>query len=481
MRCIFWMCVMALCAGAAQAVPCEALTTTTLDGGAITSARVVSDQTNSCRVKLVLRPTKDSDIKVEIWMPVEGWNGKFQANGNGGWSGSINSGTLAKALAGGYATAMSDLGHEGSSASFALGHPEKLADFGYRASHLMTVAAKTIIERYYGRPPQWSYWVGCSAGGRQALMEAQRYPNDFDGIIAGAPGMNWTGRALQSIWVAQAMHADDSSYVPPTRYGVIHRAVLTACDALDGLKDGILEDPTRCSFDPKELECKASSDGECLNGAQAAAVAKVYAEHRNANTRRLIFPGLTRGSELGWATMGGPEPLKIGVDLFRYVVFKNPEWAYQTFRFDQDVDRTELAENGVLNATDPNLKEFFARGGKLLQYHGWSDPQIPPGFSVEYYRNVVQLLGQKQAEASYRLYMVPGMAHCGGGEGTSSFDMLSALEGWVEHGRAPERIKASRVNGGSVDRTRPLCSYPKIAVYRGSGDVNDEASFVCKE
>jgi feruloyl esterase len=434
-----------------------------------------------CRVEATLRPTSDSDIKIEVWMPSAGWNGKFQANGNGGWSGSINPRTLAASLLRGYATAMTDTGHEGSSASFALSHPEKLIDFGYRSVHEMAVTAKSVIMAYYGRAPKLSYWVGCSAGGRQALMEAQRYPFDFDGIVAGAPGINWTGRALESIWVAQAVHRGEASFIPRSKYLPIHEAVLHACDGLDGVEDGVLEDPTRCKFDPEALACKSGEGPSCLNSAQVEAARKIYATRTDARTSRLILPGLTRGSELGWATMAGPEPLSIGLDLFRYVVFEDPNWEYRTFQFDSDVARTEQAERGWLNALDPNLKPFFDRGGKLIQYHGWNDPQIPAGFSVSYYESVRSTFRDDAAlQNSYRLFMVPGMAHCGGGEGTASFDMLTTLEQWVEDGKAPDRILASRVKDGKVDRTRPLCPYPQLATYKGTGDTADAANFVCR-
>jgi feruloyl esterase len=471
---------------AALAGSCEDLATLALKGGTITTAvsvaaGVIRDVPAYCRVAATLKPTSDSEIRMEVWMPAAGWNGKFEANGNGGWSGSISPTTLAAGLRRGYATSMTDTGHQGSSASFALGHPEKLIDFGYRSSHEMTVAAKAIVAAYFGRAPQLSYWSGCSAGGRQALMEAQRYPADFDGIIAGAPGMNWTGRALQSIWVAQAVHKDEASYIPPSKYPLIHAAVVQACDALDGSKDGVLEDPRRCKFDPAVLQCDQSDGPSCLSAAQVEAARKIYNVRNDARTGRALLPGLSRGSELGWATMGGPQPLSIALDFFKYVVFENPEWKYQSFRFDDDLERAQTAERGLLNALNPNLGPFLARGGKLIQYHGWNDPQIPPGFSVDYFESALKASGgAEKVNGSYRLFMVPGMGHCGGGEGTASFDMLSELERWVETRKAPDRIIASRVKDGVANRTRPLCPYPQQAVYKGSGSLDDEASFLCK-
>jgi feruloyl esterase len=307
------------------------------------------------------------------------------------------------------------------------------------------------------------------------MMEAQRYPADFDGIIAGAPGLNWTGRALEAVWVAQAVHGEEAAYIPREKYALIHNAVLNSCDEIDGVKDGIIENPEKCRFDPAQLECKLGGDLACLSPAQVEAARKIYAVRTDTHSDRLIVPGLARGSELGWATMGGPQPLGLGVDLFRFVVFQDPQWDFRTFRFDEDVPRTWQAEGGILNALDTNLKPFFECGGKLIQYHGWSDPQIPPGFSVDYYRSVVKALGERTVRQSYRLFMVPGMAHCGGGEGTSTFDMLSTLEDWVERGKAPDQVVASR---GS--RTRPLCPFPQTASYKGAGSIEEAASFACK-
>lgn len=440
----------------------------------------ISEAPDSCRVTATLRPTSDSEIGIEVWLPASGWNGKLLANGNGGWSGSIRAAALGTGLRRGYATAMTDTGHQGSSASFALGHPEKLTDFGYRAPHEMAVAAKAIVTAYYGRAPRLSYWNGCSAGGRQGLMEAQRFPEDFDGIIAGAPGLNWTGRAIQSMAIAQAVRKEAGSYLPPAKYAALHQAVLEACDARDGVKDGVLEDPARCRFDPKALQCEDADRPACLTAAQVEAARGIYSPGVHARTREVIFPGYERGSELGWATMAGPRPFPIGVDFFKYVVFEDPNWDHRNFDFDRDVDRAQKTAS-TLNAMNPNLKPFLGRGGKLIQYHGWNDPQIAPGFSVRYYQSVLETMGgASRVQGSLRLFMVPGMAHCGGGQGASRFDMLSVLERWVEQGEAPDRIAASRVTDGKEDRTRPLCPYPQVAVYRGTGSVDDAANFACQ-
>jgi feruloyl esterase len=436
-----------------------------------------------CRVQVNAKPSSDSDIKIEVWLPEAGWNGKFEAAGNGAWAGSFDAILLASmtdALRHGYATAGTDTGHQGGNGSFALGHPEKLIDFSYRAIHEMTEKAKSVISAYYGNAPRLSYFNSCSSGGKQGSKEAQMYPADYDGIIAGSATSNWTGRAAQSVWVAQAVHLTDASYIPTDKYALIHNAVLQACDTLDGVKDGVLENPRLCKFDPKVLECKAGDSAACLTTPQVEAARKIYAPVINLRTKQVISPGLEPGSELGWNTMAAQQPLDLGLDHFRYVVFNDPNWDYKTFNFDSDLALTAKMES-VVNATDPNLKPFFDRGGKLIQYHGWNDPRSIPGNSVNYYESVVDKIGSSsKVRDSYRLFMVPGMGHCQGGEGTDTFDKLSALEQWVEKGKAPDQIIASHSTGGKVDKTRPLCPYPQSAAYKGSGDTNDAANFVCK-
>ena len=278
--------------------------------------------------------------------------------------------------------------------------------------------------------------------------------------------------------MAQAVHRDEASYIPPAKYQLIHNAVLQACDARDGVKDGLIEDPTRCKFDPQVLECKGTDSSACLTPSQVEATRKIYAPVVNPRTKQEIFPGLEPGSELGWNVMAGPQVFGIGNDYFKYVVFKNPSWDYRTFNFGEDMDFTEKVDNGTINATDPNLKPFFKHGGKLLQYHGWNDWQIAPLNSVHYYQSVQNAVGAAEVQASYKLFMAPGMGHCGGGEGPNRFDMLSALEQWVEHGQAPKQVIASR-NADGIDRSRPLCPYPQVAKYKGSGSIDDAANFTC--
>ena len=431
-----------------------------------------------CRLAATLQPTSDSDIKIEVWLPAAGWNGKFQAVGNGGWAGVISYSAMAQALEHGYATSSTDTGHVGPSGSFALGHPEKLIDFAYRSEHEMTVKAKDIIQAFYGDPPKVSYWNGCSTGGRQGLKEAQRFPNDYDAIIAGAPANPRTRLAFTTLWIAQAAHKDEASYIPPSKYPAIHQAVLNACDALDGLKDGLLADPTRCRFDPKVLACQDADGPACLTAAQIETVRKILSPPKNPQTGEEIYPTLEPGSELGWATLAGPQPFQATVDHFKYVVFKDPNWDWKTLNFAGDVALADKIDNETINATDANLKPFFAHNGKLLLYHGFSDPNVPPRSTINYYNRVLDTTAG--AGDSIRLFMVPGMGHCGGGEGPNNFDMVSALEQWKEHGKAPERIVAAHRAGGQVDRTRPLCPYPQVARYKGSGSIDEESNFVCE-
>ena len=435
-----------------------------------------------CRVAATLAPSPDSDIRIEVWLPATGWNGKFQAVGNGGWAGSISYPAMSAALERGYATSSTDTGHTGASAAFALGHPEKVIDYAYRSEHEMTVTAKAIINAFYGNGPKLSYFNGCSTGGRQALMEAERFPADFDGIIAGAAANPKTHLDGWRIWMAQAMFKDRASAIPVEKFAMIHQAVLNACDALDGLKDGLIDDPTRCHFDPKTIECKGGDGPGCLTAAQVEAAKVVMSPARDRKTGAELFPGFEAGNELGWSRMlAGPDPYATALDQFKFIVFKNPNWDWRTFDLERDIAIADTASKGTLSAIDPNLSAFAGHGGKLLMYHGWSDQDIAPRASVNYYKRTVEATKGpgKPAAEWVRLFMVPGMGHCSGGEGPNTFDMVSALEPWVESGKAPERISASHSTAGKVDRTRPLCPYPQVARYTGTGSIDEAANFAC--
>lgn len=458
-----------------------------------------------CRVQGVIKPTPDSDIKFEVWMPAQGWNGKFEGVGNGRFAGSINYRDLGAALRAGFATASTDTGHEanGIEAKWALGHPEKIVDFGSRAIHLTNVVGKTIVHDFYGDAPRHSYFAGCSNGGREALMEAQRFPSDYDGIIAGAPANFWTHLMVDAIWASQALYANPASYIPATKLPAIQDAALAACDAADGVKDGIISDPKQCHFRPENLLCHGPETAACLTAPQIVALKKIYAGPIDSKGRQ-IFPGTAPGSELGWADgLSGTAREKkgagflFGTHFFSNMIFDDPAWDFRTFNFDAGVQLADKKMATILNATDPKLAAFQARGGKLILYHGWADPTIAPLNTVIYYNSVLAAMGREQTNSFVRLYMAPGMQHCGGGPGPDSFgalpepnadpshSMFISLERWVEHGIAPHAIIATKYTqppGAArvVEMTRPLCAYPEVATYKGVGDIHDAASFICK-
>jgi feruloyl esterase len=442
-----------------------------------------------CRVAATLRPSTDSDIKIEVWMPLANWNGKFQGVGNGGLGGYItytagNGGIergMAEALKRGYATASTDTGHVGDTAAPFLGHPEKLVDFAYRAIHEMTITAKAIVNAFYDTNPKLSYWNGCSLGGRQALIEAQRFPADYDGIIAGAPAIWQTRLVTWNIYVGQAALKDSQNVIPSSKYPMIHRAVVNACDAVDGLRDGLISDPTKCRFDFKTLECRGEDSASCLTSAQVETAQKLTNPAIYPKTGEPIFPGLALGTELGWATkIGGPAPPFYGTEYFRYLFYKNPDWDWRTFDLEAAVALADSADYRMLNATNPDLKTFRQRGGKLLMYHGWSDQNFSAPTTISYYESVRDTADVGQIGDWLRLFLAPGTGHCGSGEGPNVFDPLTTLEQWVEKGSAPAMITASHRTEGKVDRTRPLCPYPQIAKYRGAGSIDEAVNFTCQ-
>jgi len=445
-------------------------------------ARAITGLPAFCRVELTLTPSPDSDIKSEVWLPISGWNGKFQQVGNGAFAGSIQYGALADALRRGYAAASTDTGHTGPGATFALGHPEKLIDWGYRAVHETAVHSKSTISNFYGMGPKLSYFTGCSGGGRMAFQEAQRYPADFDAILAGAPAYDRVNESLAFMMKFKATHETPASVIPPAKYPAIHRAALDACDALDGLKDGLIGDVLNCHFDPKVIECKAGDTVECLTPPQVEAARKIYAGTKHPRTGELIFPGLEPGSELNWtAVTGGDAPLDVGSDVFKYMLFQDPKWDPATFDLARDYDRIRKLDNLGLSPTSANLEPFAARGGRLLIYQGWSDPNVSPRSPLMYYDRLVKAIGQKRVDESVRLFYAPGMGHCGGGEGPNVFDALTPLEQWREQGKAPASISATHSSNGAVDRSRPLCPYPQIARYKGTRNVDQAENFFCAE
>ena len=492
-----------LVAAPAMAAPCENLSTFSAPHVSVTLAQSVGAKQFTppngrggrggdafanlpafCRVAATLTPSADSDIKIEVWLPASaqgsgapgsGWNGKLQAVGNGAWAGNISYPAMATALLAGYAAVSTDTGHTGGNANFMVGHPEKLVDFEERAVHEMTVTAKAVAAAYYGNAPQRAYFNGCSTGGRQALTEAQRYPLDFDAIVAGAPANFAKRQTFGQVWLWQATHRDEASLITPDKFVVLHKAAVAQCDAIDGVEDGVIENPTKCKFDPKTIQCAGPDGPDCLTAPQVEAARKIYAGASHAKTHELLYPGLEPGSELGWNMSVAARPVGYAEDFFKYVVFKDEKWDPKALNYDVDVVTTDKTPTG-LNAVDANLNRFVEHGGKLLVYHGWSDPGIPPSNSVNYYQSVLK--ATKNAHESVRLFMVPGMNHCGGGDGTTSFDMVAAVDTWVATKKAPDAIPASKP--GPAVRTRPLCAYPAVATYKGTGSTDEAANFTCK-
>ncbi len=437
----------------------------------------------------------DTEINFEVWMPVaESWNGKFNGVGNGGLAGFINYDAMVPALARGYATASTDTGHVGDptkvvppvplfDASWALNEAtgelnwERLVNFGHAGTHKMTVAAKAIVAAYYGQEPEYSYFTGCSGGGQQGLAEVQRYPDDYDGVVTGAPAnfpmYMWPGEFYPAVLVKDM---DIDALIG--KLGLIEAAALAECDALDGVEDGLLEDPRRCDFNPATIQCEEGDDpATCLTGEQVDVVQKIYAGlYDPFPPEKQIWPGFEPSSESGWP--GHLRPFAIQVGYFKYMVFKDPDWDWTTFDFAIDYDAWMGAAallGPELNATDRDLKAFQDQGGKMIMYHGWIDQNIAPRNSINYYESVKR---KGQVEDSFRLFMVPGMGHCGGGPGPNTFDALGALEQWVEEGMAPDRIIGTNPDTGM---TRPLCPYPSVSVYSGEGSTDDADSFVCQE
>ena len=467
---------------AAAIVPAGAFTAPGGGGNAQNDARL-AQLPAFCRVAATLRPSADSDIKIEVWMPASGWNGKFEAVGNGGWAGTISYPAMAQALARGYATSSTDTGHSTPGGSFALGHREKLIDYAYRSEHEMTVQAKAIVDAFYGSAPTRSYFNGCSTGGRQALVEATRFPDDFDGIIAGAAANPKTHLDTWRIWMGLQTLKDPGTRIPKEKLPAIHKSVLAACDGLDGLKDGLISDPTSCHFDPQVMACSQGDGADCLTPKQVQSVKTILGPFKSPGTGEVLFGSYQPGTELAWGLLiGGPDPYETALDQFRYMVFDDPKWDWRTFDVDRDLATADEKLKGLLTAIDPtSLKPFFERGGKLLTYQGWSDQDISPLASVNFYSSVRHGLGDKVASQSMRLFMVPGMGHCGGGEGPNTFDMMVPLEQWVEKGTPPSRVDASHSSNGKIDRTRPLCVYPEVARYTGTGSIDSAENFVCRQ
>lgn len=491
-------CLLFLLSGiSSYAAPCDKLTALTIPSTAMTAAVAVPAGPFSpgpssgragaparsfpafCRVTAVAAPVPDSEIHIEVWLPESGvWNGKLLGTGNGGYSGAIGYAEMERGLRQGYAVAGSDTGHEGGDLKFGLGHPEKINDWAWRAVHVMTETAKLVTRSYYGRFAAHAYFSGCSTGGQQALTEAQRYPGDYEGILAGDPGNNRVRLNIGFLWSWLAANADTASPLPTAKLGLIQSAAIAACDAADGVKDGIISDPLTCKFDPAALECKGENSADCLTKSQVTAVRAIYDGARNPRTGERLYFGWVRGSETGWSAyfVGQREPARL--DFWRYWVFNDPNWDFHTFDFDRDAAYADAKMN-FLTANEADLSRFSEQGGKLLIYHGWADPVAPPEDTIRYYERVVRSMGVDRASSTARLFLVPGMGHCSGGRGANTFDALSALDTWVTKGTAPAKILATRTTNGTVDLSRPLCPYPEVAQWNGSGNSDDASAFAC--
>jgi feruloyl esterase len=495
---------------------CERLSSLTLPNTTITMAQMVAagsfvapargggpgqpltDLPAFCRVQATLRPTADSNIKMELWLPASAdgsggasrgvWNGKFRGTGNGGLGGGagVGAGALANGVRRRYATAGNNTGHEGDS-SYAMSHPEQIKDFGYRSAHEMTVASKAIVKAFYGVAPTLSYMAEGGGGTIAALSAAQRYPDDYDTIAVTGMSSYLTRHTFGQMWIWQATHKDAASFIPPAKYPVLHQAALNACDALDGIKDGVIGDVAHCTFDPAVTLCKESrGDGpDCLTAPQVEAARKIYAGPRNPRTGEEIYSPLFPGSELGWEQLaGGDVPLGIPVEFFKYYVFRDPNWDYKTrpINFDGDVELSNRPEIQPVNAVDPDLRRFFARGGRLLLVDGWADTSVPPKVAINYYNAVVAKVGARGVKESMRFFMVPGMGHGPGTTGAENvnFDALSVIERWKEKGETPDQLVVAHFKDGMEAGNRLVCQYPHVAMYKGSGSPEDAKSYSCR-
>jgi feruloyl esterase len=449
-----------------------------------------------CRVVGELRPTTDSHSAFELWLPLDTWNGKFAGVGNGGWAGIISYSALGEQLRRGYATVSTNTGHVAESgfdmAKFAFGHPERLADFGWRSVHEMTEKGKAITAAHYGRPARYAYWIGCSTGGKQGLTEAQRFPSDYDGIVAVAPANNWARLMAGDLAPQRDVAIDAASVLTPAQARLIHSAVLKACDARDGVVDSLIENPAKCAFDPASVQCAGGRAGgqhvsdDAASGDGASHVCRCQRPERTCDLSRVRGGRASRPGSL----VNPARPFPIPQSYYRWIVMGDSTWDWKSLDLSTPAGyavqrEAEAKYDPVLAAVNPNLRAFKAHGGKLIQLHGWDDQLISPQNSIDYYESVIafeanaandRAAAARGVQDFFRLFMVPGMLHCGGGPGPNVIDAEAALESWVERGVAPDSIIATQLSAGVPVRTRPLCPYPAVAQYKGSGDQPPPAS-----
>ena len=460
-------------------------------GGGFMNMPAQKIQAPFCRIQAVSAPSSDSHIGIEVWLPdASNWNGKFLAVGNPGFIGSIASAGIARNMEQGYVSAGTDTGHVDPGFEWAIGHPEKWADWGHRAVHEMVVVTKTLANAYYGKPIQYSYWNSCHNGGNQGLNEVQRYPEDFDGIIAEDPAFFITHLQPGSLyisWLALKDGVGGPGYIPTAKLAVINKAALDACDANDGLVDGLIEYPPGCEFDPASIQCKDGDGSDCLTAAQVDTVRKIY-EGAKFNDGSPIYTGFERGSEPTWTMMIEKEPFSVNMNYFKGIVFEDPDWDFRTFDVDRDTRLGIKKAAAAVDANDPNLKPFKDAGGKIMMVVSWNSTALPPRQLVKYYETVEKTMGGRENTQDFaRLFAVPGSSGCSAFANPEGFKVFEALQAWVEEDKAPDKIIFPHTKGGGmmgggareVYRTRPVCAYPKQARYKGSGDINDAASFSC--
>jgi feruloyl esterase len=430
-------------------------------------------RTPFCRVAGVAEP----EIGFEVWLP-EDWNGKIQNVGNGGYSGAFNYPAASQALALGYAAGTTDVGHKDNGmfdAAWAVGHPERVESFTHRAHHMLAVVSKAIVAARYGRPQDYAYFTGCSSGGRQGLTEAQLYPEDYDGIVAGAPASNWVRLETSMLWFAE--NSPTGAPLDPPLLALVANAAVAHCDPQDGVTDGIISRPEACDFDPAQLACEDEAAAQCLTPEQVETARLMHGRRKTAGGLS-VYPGRSYGTTFR-GEVGPPAPFP---QTLIAVMESEHEWSAETFDFDRDVPALEAEFGRELNAYDPNMKAFAERGGKLILWHGWTDPLLTPYNTIDYFEAVKAEMGEAAVQDFARLYLAPGVNHCAGGAGPDRYDALTLVEAWVERGEAPDRLIASKLGpDGQPTMTRPLCPYPQSAVYDGQGDPNDAASFTCAE
>jgi feruloyl esterase len=458
----------------------------------IESATVDPDNSGVCRVTAVTtHPPMGDKIKIWVAIPTSNWNGRFVGIGGGGFSGGSAAG-VNQPLSLGYASASTDTGHEGGSGSFALDANGRLnwqliRDNAHVGIHEMTVTGKALTQALYGAGPRYSYFNGCSTGGRQGLMEAQRYPEDYDGIVSGAPAINWSRFIPQELWGAVLMNAVEDP-LPVCKLAAATSAAISSCDAIDGVKDGVIEDPGRCTFDPKSLVGTSAGDCGQFTRADVDVIARLWQGPRRQDGSFLWY-GLPRGADLSalWGSRGTPlkpQAFGISLDWFRYFLAQNPQLDWTTITpaaYERYWDQSVEQYSAVIGTDNPDLTSFRDHGGKVIIWHGWADQLISSEGTVDYYKRVQETMGGARKTSEFaRLFMAPGVGHCGGGSGPAPYGQLDALVSWVEEGKPPETLPAARRDQvGAITRSRPLCPYPLVARYKGTGSTDDAASFVC--